>query len=142
MTQTQSHPEPCECFAILGDVIIDVINPGTGRTAVYGKTLEQCQTEHPNAQRMTIDAFCVDKGQRQDSPIQWEPITEQYFYHMLEILPPAMMNHAGFLVGEPWDHHAITGRPRYQAFCQCGDSFTQSNRPMTIAEFRTFTESR
>ena len=65
----QAIPEPSECFAIRGQIIIDVINPGTGLTAIYGKTLEDCRAEkgYEQAERMTIDEFCQDKA-AQDAP--------------------------------------------------------------------------
>jgi hypothetical protein len=56
---------------------------------------------------------------------------------MLEVLPPAVMARGGFLVGEPWDHHALTGRPRYAAFVELGGRWFESTRPVTVAEFRS-----
>ncbi len=76
---------------------------------------------------------------------------------MLEVLPPAAylpvaetgyfptVTH-GFLVGEPWDHCAATGAPRFSAFIKRGytgvkDSdakFYEANRPMTRKEFNLF----
>ena len=138
----QSIPKPTECFAIRGRTIIDVINPITGKTAIYGKTLEECRQEegYEQAERMTIDEFCQSKAEAQDVPITWEPTTEARYYESLECLPPAAYGANGFLVGEPWDHHAMTGRPRYQAFIHNGDQYLVSSRPMTKAEFKAIAD--
>ena len=124
-----------ECIAIRGATILDVINPATGLTAIYGKTLADCQCEEPTAERMTIDEFCQGKAALQDAPVVWEPVSEERYDEMLEVLPPAAYGSGGFLVGEPWDHHTLTGRPRYQAFIKRGHEYLTSNRPMTKAEF-------
>jgi hypothetical protein len=130
-------PRPHECFAVRGMTIIDLIHPVTGRSAVYGKTLEDCQREYPGAERMTIEEFCRDKAARQDTPVEWEPITEERYNYYHECLPPAAGGYSRFLVGEPIDHHAETGKPRYQA-CRVRDGqYEASNRPLTIAEFKS-----
>lgn len=133
----QAIPEPSECFAIRGVTMIDLINPATGLTAIYSKTLEECRAEkgYEHAERMTIDEFCQSKAATQDTPIIWEPVTEEHYYEMLEVLPPAAYLPHGFLVGEPWDHHALTGRPRYQAFIGDKGGYFASSRPMTKREF-------
>jgi len=118
--------------------MIDLVHPLTGKTAIYGKTLEDCQADpdYAGAERMTIEEFCQSKAATQDTPISWEPVTEERYWDMLEVLPPAAMGHGGFLVGEPWDHHALTGRPRYAAYRCRGDVYETASRPMTIKEFR------
>lgn len=138
---SQAIPDPTECFAIRGETMIDVIHPITGKTAIYGKTLEDCRAEkgYAQAERMTIEEFCQSKAEKQDTPIVWEDTTEDYYYEMLEVLPPIAWNHAGFLVGEPWDHHALTGRPRYQAVTKLGDSYKRSSRPLTVKEWKELT---
>lgn len=124
-----------ECFAVPGETMIDVIDSATGRTVIYGKTLADCQRDYPGAERMSIDAYCQSKAQAQDTPITWAPTTEDRYSELLECLPPAAYRPGGFLVGEPWDHHAITGAPRYQACIHKGTSYFISNRAMTKAEF-------
>ena len=128
-----------QCIAVPGaDSIIDMIHPDTGKTMVYGKTLEDCQKEEPNAQLMHIDDFCREKAKRQDTPIEWEEITEERYMELLECLPPIMYGRngwEGFLVGEPWDHHAESGRPRYQACQIVGGRYFASTRPLTKPEF-------
>lgn len=133
----QPIPEPSECFAIRGKSMVDVIHPLTGRTAIYGKTLEDVRAEkgYEQAERMTIEEFCRDKAARQDSPVEWIETTEEKYHEMLNVLPPARYASTGFLVGEPWDHHALTGRPRYAAFLRKGERYFESNRPMTTTEF-------
>ena len=138
----QPVSEPSECIAVKGLTMIDVINPDTDLTAIYGKTLDECRQEkgYENAERMTIDEFCQSKAQAQDTPIAWEPTTEERHDEMLGCLPPAAYGVNGFLVGEPWDHHALTGRPRYQAFIHNGDQYLVSSRPMTKAEFKAISD--
>lgn len=50
----------------------------------------------------------------------WQPCTEERYDYMMGVLPPALMHHGGFLVGEPFHHRTcrITGRisPTYAAF--------------------------
>jgi hypothetical protein len=131
-----------ECFAIPGHTMIDTIDSETGLTHIYRKTLEQVRAEqhtwadYSKAERMTIEAFCQSKAAAQDTPITWHPTTEEIYSRMLECLPPALWTGNGFLVGEPYDHHAITGQPRFQAFLKRGNDYLKSNRPITKAEFR------
>lgn len=133
----EAVPDPTECFAVPeSDSIIDCVHPVTGKTCIYGKTLEDVQQEEPGAIRMTIDEFCERKALRQDVPVQWEDITEDRYYELMECLPPAAYADNGFLVGEPWDHHAGTGKPRYQACRIVNGQHQASHRPMTKAEFK------
>lgn len=131
-----------ECFAVPeSDIMIDVLHPVTGLTVCFGKTLEQVRAERPeyaNAERMTVDEFCRQKAARQHTPITWAPTTEDRFLEMLEVLPPAAgasLHYQAFLVGEPWDHDAETGEPRFQGFRMRGDVYEVASRPMTRREF-------
>ena len=45
---------------------------------------------------------------------------EERYREMMECLPPAAYRRDGFLVGEPQDHDAETGEPRYEAFIRRG----------------------
>lgn len=123
-----------QVFAVPGELIIDIARDG--KTEIYGRTLEEVQKEHPTAVTMTLGEFCNGKAAKQDIPIEWKETTEEQYWEMLEVLPPAYMNKAGFLVGEPWDHHAITGLPRFQAFIGKAGKFHVASRPMTIPEFK------
>lgn len=125
------------CFASPGSSsIIDVVHPVSGLTCCYGKTLADCQKEYPDAIEMTVDEFCRQKGARQDEPIIWTEETEERHWEMLEVLPPTAMIGGGFLVGEPWDHHALNGQPRYEAHIKRGSKYLVASRPMTIKEFK------
>lgn len=117
--------------------MIDVIHPETGQTVCCGETLEQVRKEYPDAEEMSVDEFCEWKAEQQRTPIVWLPTTERQFNEMLECLYPAAMGGGGFLVGEPFDHEADTGKPRYQGFRHRGDEFYVSSRPLTRDEFRT-----
>ena len=119
------------------ETMIDVLHPVTGLTVCYGKTLKDCRKEYPDAEEMSVDEFCSWKAQRQRTPIAWTPTTEERFTEMLEVLPPAAGCRGGFLVGEPYDHDAGNGQPRFQAYRQRGDTFETANRPLTRAEFRS-----
>ena len=125
------------CYAVPGaDSIIDVVHPVTGRTVCFGRTLEEVQAEAPGAVRMLVDDFAAAKAARQRSPITWDKVPETQFDEMLNVLPPALMLKGGFLVGEPWDHDAVSGAARYQAFRVRGGAYYVASRPMTKAEFR------
>ena len=133
------HVMDCEyCYAVPGsNSIYDSINPITGLTWYYGKTLDEVRQEkgYEEAVLMLIDDFCAAKGKRQNTPITWDETTEDNFTKMLEVLPPAAWHDGGFLVGEAWDHDALTGRPRYQAFKEIEGKFFAASRAMTEAEF-------
>lgn len=116
---------------------IDAIRPETGRTMINGHTLEQVQERYPDAYITTYEAWAKAKAAQQDSPIIWSPTTAEKYSEMLDVLPPAMMLPGGFLVGEPCDHHAMNGRPRFQAYRQIGDRYLVASRPMTRQEFRS-----
>jgi len=133
----QRIPEPTECYAVPGeDHIIDCIHPIYDLTVYGAKTLEQIRAEkgYALAERMTIEEFCRQKAARQDSPITWEPITEERYWEIFEVLPPIVRG-SGFLCSEPWDHHAMTGRPRYGAYRKRGEVYEAASRPMTVKEF-------
>ncbi len=147
MNATEKRLVALHCFAVPGVTMVDEINPATGRSVIYGKTLEDVRRHYPDAQVMTIDGYCQSKAAAQDTPIVWLNSTEERYNEMLECLPPAAMNSHGFLVGEPMDHHATTGRPRYTAFIQwttSGEGWSETSyfelsRPITKVEFVALT---
>ena len=125
------------CFASQATMsIIDMIHPITGKTLCFGKTLAETKQEYPDAQEMEVDIFCEWKAERQRTPITWEETTESRYWEMLEVLPPEKMLSGAFLVGEPMDHDAGSGKPRFEAFRQDGEKFYKASRPMTLSEFR------
>lgn len=69
------------------------------------------------------------------APVTWTECTEEVYSDMLDVLPPAAMKGGSFLVGEPWDHHAMTGQPRFAAYIKRQGKFFTASRPMTRAEF-------
>lgn len=115
---------------------IDTINPATGRTVCYGKTLADCRKEYPDAEEMTLEAFCAWKGAQQRTAITWNDTTEADYEYGLNVLPPVAWGRGAFCVGEAYDHEADTGRPRYQAYRQAGKRFYKSSRPVTVAELK------
>lgn len=128
------------CIAVPGsNSFIDVVNPETKKTAFFGKTLEDVRAERPEyagAVLMLFDDFVAEKAARQHTPIEWIETTEKNYYEMLGCLPPAMMLDSAFLVGEPYDHDASNGQPRFQGFRANDDKYWISSRPMTRNEFR------
>lgn len=125
-------------FAVPGEnSLIDCINPNTGLSWIERENLDQVRKRYPKAEIVNIDDWCQQKAARQDTPITWSEVTEDRYMEMLEVLPPAIMTRAGFLVGEPWDHHATTGQPRYAAFMAKMGKYYEASRPMTIKEFKS-----
>lgn len=51
-------------------------------------------------------------------------------------IPPAKMAGGNFLVGEPYDHSASNGLPRFQMYRKSGNRYYVSNRPVTKIEFK------
>ena len=115
---------------------VDIIHPITGRMIYGGKTVAECIADNPGAVVMTFDELTSQIAERQHTPIVWEPSTYEAFDYGLNVLPPAIWIRGGFMVGEPCDHDAETGQPRFQAFRERGDIYERASRPMTRAEFR------
>jgi hypothetical protein len=129
-----------DCYAVPGaSWMIDAIHPVSGRTWYGGHaTLAEVRASSPDyagAVRMTIEEFLNAKVQKQRTPIRWDATTQAVFDHMLECLPPELWLDGGFLVGEPSDHCAATGKPRFAGFRQRGEVYERTNRPVTKAEF-------
>ena len=128
--------EPTHCYAVPGEnSIIDAVNPTTGLSWYNGETLEQVRLRYPLAELMLLDDYCTAKYERQNSAIVWNEISQEQYDEWFECLPPAAWGHRAFLVGEPSDHCAKTGRPRYHACRMVGDIAQAASRPMTRAEF-------
>lgn len=124
-----------EAFAVPGsDSVIDMVHPDTGRSMVYGKTLEQIEAENPGAVVVVFEAWMAAKAERQHTPVQWAPCSAEQYDEMLNVLPPAFWQGGLFLVGEPSDHDASTGRPRYAAFWKRGERYVAADRPITCRE--------
>lgn len=127
-----------DCYAVPGsDSLIDMIGLD-GLTVHYGKTAADIAAQEPEAVRMSVTDWLKAKAERQHTPITWDPTTAEKYQDMLEVLPPAMWGGDAFLVGEPDDHDASTGEPRFQAYRKRGDLFWVASRPMTRAELRAF----
>jgi hypothetical protein len=116
--------------------IIDAIDPSTGLTWINGHTLEEIRTREPLAVRMPFDVFLREKAARQQTPIVWIATTAEQYDDMLGVLPPIEFRADGFMVSEPCDHCAATGRPRYQGYRQRAGRYEAASRPMTRSEFR------
>lgn len=124
-----------EGFAVSGeDSIIDLRHPATGLSSVYGETLEQIQARYPGAVVVNVDAWMAAKAERQHTPVEWRPCSEDRYHEMLNVLPPAFWQGGLFLVGEPMDHDAGNGQPRFTAFWKRGGKFYEADRPMTRRE--------
>jgi hypothetical protein len=126
-------------FAVPGQhTIIDTVRPD-GRSAIYNETLDEVRARYPGAVLISVADWQAARTAEQDEPVKWEPIEEDRYWYFLEALPPACLTRLGFLVGEPIDHHAGTGAPRYQACIAKGGQYFASSRPMTRAEFAVIT---
>ena len=147
MTDSTVRPltmlDATEAFAVPGDYgsIIDCVHPETGLSWVNGETLDQIRQRYPNAQIVNFHTWMAEKAQLQDTPITWARTTKAKYWEMLEVLPPAAMYAGAFLVGEPTDHHAGNGRPRFAAYWQRGSSedfacYFVASRPLTCAELK------
>jgi hypothetical protein len=72
----------------------------------------------------------------------YETTTEDRYWYMLEVLPPASQTKWGFLVGEPVNHRKCTVlhriMPTYDAFFEVNGKYYASKAPMTPTEFRDF----
>jgi len=131
-----NYRDATEGFAVPGeDSIIDMRDPVTGLSGVYGETLEQIRARYPGAEVVNVTAWLAAKAERQHAPVVWRPCSKKRYHDMLNVLPPAFWEGGGFLVGEPWDHDAGNGQPRFAAFRKRGGGFEESDRPMTRAEF-------
>lgn len=66
---------------------------------------------------------------------KWKPCTRARYWDMLEVLPPAVMGPAAFMVGEPMSHDPATGQPTFTGFKMVGNKFFEAVEPMTIRQF-------
>ena len=124
------------CFANINDHCIDdLINMET-KTGVYSKkSIPELQKDNPTAKVMKISEWSQIRHNRQNTPVQWVASTAANYDYALGCLPPIAYNGSGFLIGEPYDHDALTGKPRFTAHIMRGDKFFKSDRPMTIERF-------
>ena len=116
--------------------VIDIIHPRLGIGIYGGQTLAECRAKNPDAEEMDFEEFCKWLAEQQRTPITWEETTQERFDDMMGILPPAAMTGNAFLVGEPSDHDAGNGMPRFQAYRRRGNAYQASSRPMTRKEFK------
>lgn len=76
-------------------------------------------------------------------PTHWKAITASRYDDLLEVLPPALMAHNGFLMGDPMIHRIcrITGTlaPAYLAYLSLRGQCYEAFEPYTVEEFRALT---
>ena len=131
-------PTITHCFATPNSPQpLDLVHPATSRGIYSHETLAEIQARHPGTRIVSLAEWANEKAAIQDAPWTWRPSTEEAYEGALEILPPASMSNGAFLLGEPYDHHAITGRPRYDAYHHdtATDTYLASSRPLTVLEF-------
>lgn len=127
-----------QAFAIPGALsIVDCINPHTGRSWINKESLDEIRLRYPGAEIVSLAEWSKEKAALQDRPVEWSETTEEQYFEQLEVLPPACMHGGGFLVGEPADHHAVTGQPRFAAYLRRGKRCLTASRAMTRDEFQT-----
>lgn len=126
-----------EVYAVPGEHnIIDTIDPTTGLTCINREDEAGVRRRYPAAVRLTMAAWMAAQAERQHTPITWYPTDEETYRRMLEVLPPALWLGGAFLVGEPMDHDATTGKPRFQGYWHRHGIYLAASRPMTCAELR------
>lgn len=127
-------------FAVPGaNSIIDNV-ADDGRSVIARETLDEIRVRYPGAERVSWPEWQAERARRQDIPITWERVTEQQYNEMRDVLPPLCFTSRGFLVGEPVDHHAGSGRPRFQAYIARLGHYYRSTRPLTVQEYRDLCE--
>ena len=126
-------------FAVPGaSNIIDAVHPNTGRGLYSDETLTEIRQRYPEAKRVALDDWMTERAAAQDSPVEWRETTAEQYDDMLNVLPPAFWRGGLFLVGEPDDHHALTGEPRFAAYRQIGSQYFVASRPFTRREAAKF----
>jgi hypothetical protein len=115
--------------------LVTLIHPDEPTRDIYGEPLTNIMERHPAAVPVLLDDWTATRAAEQDAPVEWQEVTAERFEEMLNVLPPIYFP-GGFLVSEPCDHHARTGRPRYSAFRQEGGRYFASSRPMQVSEVR------
>ena len=65
----------------------------------------------------------------------WKRVTRERYWEMLEILPPAVMGGDAFMVAEPVSYGA-DGLATFVGFKQAGGQYFETERAMTVPEFR------
>jgi hypothetical protein len=74
--------------------------------------------------------------------MSWIEVSRERWDEMLCVLPPALWNSTGFLVGEACDHrvckvtHQV--RARYDALIEYKGKCWENTEPMTVPEFNAF----
>ncbi len=81
-----------QCFVQPGQFcIIDVVDPATGRSSIYGETLEQVQARYPGAVVGDLEEWYTRKIE--SFLTEPEEITEEQYDEMLNVLPPKRWEH-------------------------------------------------
>lgn len=110
-----------------------------GKTIYEKVSAEEALAKDPELRLIPMDQFCSEVGKVQDEPVKWSSIEDDDYYEKMNCLPPALTQSYGFLLGEPQDHHFVSGKPRFAAFLRLGTGnlarFLRSSRPLTASEF-------
>jgi len=127
--------EPVYACSSHYNYIIDTVAPD-GLTTHRRETYEQVLERYPDAVLVDFNEWLAKKAELQNTPVEWTETTEENYWYALECLPPAKMAAGNFLVGEPYDHSAGNGLPRFQMYRKSGNRYYVSNRPVTKIEFK------
>ena len=127
--------EDCKNCVANENNIDDLINPETGLGLFGKKTVENMVAK--GGELMSVEEFYNRKFAKQNTPLEWAEVDADSYDEAMGCVPPIDLSSSGFLVGEPWDHCAKTGAPRFTAYRFDGVKYTKSNRPMTRKEFTT-----
>lgn len=123
-----------------GTRLVDAVKDG--QTVYGGKPVDRVLAENPGYALVGYDEYVAAASAEQDQPIVWSPMFEEDYYEKMDCLPPAVTRSYGFLLGEPQDHYAATGKPRFAAFLKLGTRFLRSSRPLRVEEFLNLDLSR
>ena len=117
--------------------VIDFVHPVTESGLYSDETLDEVRKRYPTAEIVRYTDWQARKAAMQDRAVTWRKVSAKQYQEQLGCLPPAAYRKDGFLVGEPSDHHAASGKPRYQAYRVRDGKYFASSRAMTIEEFKS-----
>ncbi len=123
-----------DCFYVPGSLyIIDMVNPKTGLTFYFGKSLEDVREKEPEAQFMSFDeAFeQIEAAQRAAFVRPVSESTKDEFWHMLEVLPPLGWKTAKGV--ESFKMCEMTTGTLTNIYARCGDRYFKLCDDVTLS---------
>jgi hypothetical protein len=85
-------------------------------------------------------------GQSTGNLPHWKPTSERHFFEMLGVVPPALLEGADFLVGEPLKHRTcrVTGQEAavYAGFTEVNGKYFTTSEGVSRAEFEALRRAK